>query len=170
MRISGDVLTTVPSTVSPTSSPSSSAVAITASEGPPYDTNASSPEIDTIWPFSRSPCSGVLKFRLASNASAKLFASAFSLDCVMGLLLPFDGCAWLGWEAYLIRTLDASERASVQRPLHVVSSGQRATRFPCCPLSAVCCLIDPPHAPRPRRRPRPRRSAARSGRHRGAER
>src|SRR5919205_1554243 len=49
---------------------------------------ASSPEMETTWPRSSSPCSGVLKFRLASNASANV-ASADSLDWVMGLLDTF---------------------------------------------------------------------------------
>src|SRR6185436_788332 len=49
---------------------------------------ASSPEMETICPRSSSPCSGVLKFRLASNASANV-ASADSLDWVMGLLDTF---------------------------------------------------------------------------------
>src|SRR6266542_4896966 len=44
--------------------------------------------METIWPRSSSPCSGVLKFRLASNASANV-ASAVSLDWVMGLLATF---------------------------------------------------------------------------------
>src|ERR1051326_1463889 len=44
--------------------------------------------METTWPRSSSPCSGVLKFRLASNASANV-ASAVSLDWVMGLLDTF---------------------------------------------------------------------------------
>src|SRR5260221_5609602 len=52
--------------------------------------NASSPEIETICPLSSSPCSGVLKFRLASNASASMvFASAISFVWVMGVLRSF---------------------------------------------------------------------------------
>src|ERR1041385_317500 len=49
---------------------------------------ASSPEMETTWPRSSSPCSGVLKFRLASNASANV-ASADSLAWVVGLFDPF---------------------------------------------------------------------------------
>src|SRR5438128_6859716 len=44
--------------------------------------------METTWPRSSSPCSGVLKFRLASNASANV-ASAVSLAWVMGLLDTF---------------------------------------------------------------------------------
>src|SRR3954449_12036845 len=44
--------------------------------------------METIWPLSSSPCSGVLKFRLASNASANV-ASAVSLAWVMGLFDTF---------------------------------------------------------------------------------
>src|SRR5436189_2114099 len=44
--------------------------------------------METIWPRSSSPCSGVLKFRLASNASANV-ASAVSLAWVMGLFATF---------------------------------------------------------------------------------
>src|SRR5258706_422723 len=52
--------------------------------------NASSPEMETICPLSSSPCSGVLKFRLASNASASMvFASAISFVWVMGVLRSF---------------------------------------------------------------------------------
>src|SRR5438105_4826475 len=52
--------------------------------------NASSPEIETICPLSSSPCSGVLKFRLASNASASMVAaSAISFVWVMGVKCPF---------------------------------------------------------------------------------
>src|SRR5438034_9388203 len=52
--------------------------------------NASSPEIETICPLSSSPCSGVLKFRLASNASASMVAaSAISFVWVMGVKCSF---------------------------------------------------------------------------------
>src|ERR1700704_6137468 len=127
MRMSGEVLTTVPSTVSPTSSPSSSLAAITASDGPPYDTKASSPEIETICPLSNSPCSGVLKFRLASNASANV-ASAVSLLWVMDRkAFQWDGSqdGEIGWAAYLTRKSDrlgtAQRRRSCVSSAHVFS-------------------------------------------------
>jgi hypothetical protein len=60
----------------------------------------------------------------------------------MGLLLPFDGCARLGWDAYLIRTLHASESASVQRPAPAVSSGCQTadSRQRTADKNAICFL------------------------------
>src|SRR5712671_14491 len=61
--------------------------------------------METICPLSNSPCSGVLKFRLASNASANV-ASAASLLWVMdGKAFQWDGSldGEIAWAAYLTR-------------------------------------------------------------------
>src|ERR1019366_3708475 len=61
--------------------------------------------METICPLSNSPCSGVLKFKLASNASANV-ASALSLDWVMdGKAFQWTGSQVyeIGWAAYLTR-------------------------------------------------------------------
>src|ERR1700682_617408 len=94
--------------------------------------NASSPEMETICPVSSSPCSGVLKFRLASNASASIvFASASSFVWVMGVdcsfVLDFVSLGGeIGWAAYVTRNGSGGE--SAQRHLRLVSSGPEVRR------------------------------------------
>src|SRR5947209_18845927 len=64
--------------------------------------------METICPLSNSPCSGVLKFRLAANASANV-ASAVSLLWVMdGKAFQWDGSqdGEIGWTGYLTRSGD----------------------------------------------------------------
>src|SRR5438477_450418 len=78
--------------------------------------------METICPLSNSPCSGVLKFRLASNASANV-ASAASLLWVMDRkAFQWDGSqdGEIGWAAYLTRKSD--ELATEQRGPSCVSS------------------------------------------------
>src|SRR3954466_3839995 len=75
--------------------------------------------METICPLSNSPCSGVLKFRLASNASANV-ASAVSLLWVMdGKAFQWDGSldGEIGWAAYLTRSF------------HTLATEQRRHRF-----------------------------------------
>src|SRR5437667_10429078 len=60
--------------------------------------------METIWPRSSSPCAGVLQLRLASNASAKLFASAASLDWVMENDYAFRDVRREIWGAYITRS------------------------------------------------------------------
>src|SRR5437016_1487305 len=78
--------------------------------------------METICPLSNSPCSGVLKFRLASNASANV-ASAVSLLWVMDRkAFQWDGSqdGEIGWAAYLTRKSD--ELATQERGRSCVSS------------------------------------------------
>src|SRR3954468_22044319 len=78
--------------------------------------------METIWPWSSSPCSGVLKFRLASNASANV-ASADSLDWVMGLLDTFrevdlgprDRLGSVSYSKVFTRAMRTDERGSLRR-------------------------------------------------------
>src|SRR4051794_24124494 len=89
---------------------------------------ASSPEMETIWPRSSSPCSGVLKFRLASNASANV-ASAVSLDWVMGLLDTFrevDPAAGSVGRRILLESKHACYADRVAR----ISTSARCISFP----------------------------------------
>src|SRR3954462_12502523 len=78
--------------------------------------------METICPLSNSPCSGVLKFRLASNASANV-ASAVSLLWVMDRkAFQWDGSldGEIGWAAYLTRKSNAP--GTEQRRRSFVSS------------------------------------------------
>src|SRR5947208_219728 len=78
--------------------------------------------METICPLSNSPCSGVLKFRLASNASANV-ASADSLDWVMGLLDTFrevdlgprDRLGSVSYSKAFTRATRTDERGSLRR-------------------------------------------------------
>src|SRR3954454_24929176 len=83
--------------------------------------------METICPWSNSPCSGVLKFRLASNASANV-ASAVSLLWVMDRkAFQWDGSldGEIGWAAYLTRKSNAlgteQRRRSFVSSAHVFS-------------------------------------------------
>src|SRR5207248_2835959 len=102
--------------------------------------------METICPLSNSPCSGVLKFRLASNASANV-ASAVSLLWVMDRkAFQWDGSqdGEIGWTAHLTRNSD--ELATEQRgrscvsSAHVFSPSARAKKnffaTPCAPQNA----------------------------------
>src|SRR5947208_5710147 len=78
--------------------------------------------METICPLSNSPCSGVLKFRLASNASANV-ASAVSLLWVMDRkAFQWDGSqdGEIGWAAYLTRKSNVP--GTEQRGRSLVSS------------------------------------------------
>src|SRR5438045_8163400 len=92
--------------------------------------------METIWPRSSSPCSGVLKFRLASNASANV-ASAVSLAWVMGLLDTFrevdpgprDRLGSVSYSKRLTRaTRDRGVRISTFRARKKFSGGSCAAR------------------------------------------
>src|SRR5438874_8402074 len=102
--------------------------------------------METICPLSNSPCSGVLKFRLASNASANV-ASAVSLLWVMDRkAFQWDGSqdGEIGWAAYLTRKSD--ELGTEQRgqscvsSAHVFSPSACAKKYifatPCVPQNA----------------------------------
>src|SRR5438132_11395054 len=102
--------------------------------------------METIWPRSNSPCSGVLKFKLASNASAKL-ASAFSLDWVIGCRNLSDDCSQVrenGWAAYLTRKSDtpaqvkrrsppACSASNFFQPILRAEKGEPTLMFPAAP-------------------------------------
>src|SRR3954468_5220154 len=86
--------------------------------------------METICPLSNSPCSGDLKFRLASNASANV-ASAVSLLWVMdGKAFQWDGSldGEIGWAEYLTRKskkLEPEQRhRSFVSSAHVFSAGE----------------------------------------------
>src|SRR5947199_10404866 len=87
--------------------------------------------METICPLSNSPCSGVLKFRLASNASANV-ASAVSLDWVMGLLATFrevdpgprDRLGSVSYSKVFTRAMRTEARGSV-RPNGAVHSRKK---------------------------------------------
>src|SRR5437764_7428531 len=85
--------------------------------------------METICPLSNSPCSGVLKFRLASNASANV-ASAVSLLWVMDRkAFQWDGSldGEIGWAAYLTRKSNAP--GTEQRRRSCVSSADVFSRL-----------------------------------------
>src|ERR1044071_4090094 len=108
--------------------------------------------METIWPRSSSPCSGVLKFRLASNASANV-ASADSLDWVMGLLDTFrevdlgprDRLGSVSYSKAITRATRSEVRGSV-RPKNTFHPQKKGRGSP--PKTSASPLRGANHEPR----------------------